>query len=78
MGEFSPDVKEFVDGEVASGSFSDQEAVIVHALRLMQRDREEAVRGIEAGLDDVAAGRVQPLDDAMDDLRSEFGISNDA
>lgn len=78
MGELSPDLKEFVDNEVASGNFSDQEAVVEHALRLMQRDREEAVRGIEAGLEDVAAGRVQPLDEAIDELRDEFGISTDA
>lgn len=78
MGEFSSDLKEFVDREIASGNFANQEAVVEHALRLMQRDREEAVRGIEAGLEDVAAGRVQPLDEAIDDLRDEFGISTDA
>lgn len=69
MTEISPDLKEFVENEIACGNFSDQDAVVEHALRLMQRDREQAVRGIEAGLDEVAAGRVQPLDDAFDDLR---------
>ncbi len=78
MSELSPDIKEFVDSEIANGNFSDQEAVVEHALRLMQRDREEAVRGIEAGLEDVAAGRVEPLDEAFDDLRNEFGIAKDA
>ena len=78
MTEISPDLKEFVDREIANGNFSDQEAVVEHALRLMQRDREEAVRGIEAGLEDVAAGRVEPLDEAFDDLRNEFGIAKDA
>ena len=78
MTEISPDLKEFVDREIANGNFSDQEAVVEHALRLMQRDREEAVRGIEAGLEDVAAGRLEPLDEAFDDLRDEFGIAKDA
>jgi putative addiction module CopG family antidote len=78
MTEISPDLKEFVDREIANGNFADQEAVVEHALRLMQRDREEAVRGIEAGLEDVAAGRVEPLNKAFDDLRNEFGIAKDA
>ena len=78
MSELSPDIKEFVDSEIANGNFSDQEAVVEYALRLMQRDREEAVRGIEAGLEDVAAGRVEPLEEAFDDLRNEFGIAKDA
>ncbi len=77
MGEISPDLKNFVAGEV-NGNFSDQDAVIDHALRLMQRDREEAVRGIETGLEDIAAGRVQPLDEAFDDLRQKYGVSKDA
>ena len=78
MSELSPDIKEFVDSEIANGNFADQEAVVEHALRLLKRDREEAVRGIEAGLEDVAAGRVEPLDEAIDALRNEFGISRDA
>ena len=78
MSELSPDIKEFVDSEIANGNFADQEAVVEHALRLLKRDREEAVRGIEAGLEDVAAGRVEPLDEAIDAPRNEFGISRDA
>ena len=78
MAELSPDIEEFVASEIASGNFPSQEAVIEHALRMMQREREEAVIGIKAGLEDVAAGRVQPLDEAFDELRKEFGVSKDA
>lgn len=78
MSELSPDLEKFVASEIASGNFSDHDAVVEHALQLLRRDREEAVRGIEAGLEDVAAGRTQPLDEAFDELRSDFGISKDA
>ena len=78
MAEFSPEMEKFVANEVASGNFASEEAVIEHALRMMQRDREEAVLGIKAGLEDVASGRVQPLDEAFSDIREEFGISEDA
>lgn len=78
MAELSPESEAFVANEIASGNFATAEDVIEHAVRLMQRDREEAVLGIKAGLEDVAAGRIQPLDEAFDDLRKEFGISKDA
>jgi putative addiction module CopG family antidote len=74
----SPELERFVEREVASGRFADRKSVIEHALRLLQRDREEAVLGIQAGLDDIAAGRTQPLDNAFDDLRRELGISKDS
>ncbi len=66
------DLEQFVQQEISSGRFPDRESVVAHALRLLQRDREEAVVGIRLGLDDVAAGCVQPLGDAMADLRREL------
>lgn len=76
--EVSPDLKEFVEKEVSSGHFDNPSSVVEHALRLMQRDREEAMIGINAGLADEKAGRVQPLDAAFADLRHEFGVAEDA
>ena len=70
MTHISTDLEQFVDQEVASGRFADRDAVIEHALRLFQRDREEAILGIKAGLEDVAAGRTQPLDEAFDQIGS--------
>jgi putative addiction module CopG family antidote len=61
----SQELERFVEQEVASGHFSDRTAVIEHALRLLQRDRADAIIGIQAGLNDVAAGRMQPLDEAF-------------
>jgi Arc/MetJ-type ribon-helix-helix transcriptional regulator len=72
MAAISQDLEEFVQQEVTSGRFVDRDAVIAHALQLLRRDREETVAGIEAGLADVAAGRIQPLDVAFDELRREL------
>jgi putative addiction module CopG family antidote len=74
----SPDLEQFVATEISSGRFSSRDAVIAHALRLLQRDREEAIAGIRAGLDDVAAGRVQSLESAFAELRAELNVSKDA
>ena len=73
----SPELEEFVRREIESGRFPNREAVLEHALRLFQRDRDEAVAGIKAGLDDVAAGRVQPLDEAFSELRREADIADE-
>ena len=70
----SPDLEEFVRTEIQSGRFPNREAVLAHALRLFQRERKEAVAGIQAGLEDVAAGRVHPLDEAFAELRRDVGI----
>lgn len=78
MTTISSDLEQFVQQEVASGRFSDRNAVIAHALALLRRDRDEAVAGIEAGLQDAAHGRTQPLQTAFDDLRREFGIGENA
>ncbi len=71
------DLEQFVQQEISSGRFPNRESVVAHALRLLQRDRDEAVVGIRLGLDDVAAGRVQPLRDAMADLRHELEVPRD-
>lgn len=78
MPPLSADLQQFIDQEVASGRFADSSEVISHALRLLQRDREDAIAGIRAGLEDVAAGRMQPIDEAFAELKRNYGISKEA
>ena len=40
-------------------------------ITLLSLSMKRAVAGIEAGLDDVSAGRVQPLDEAFESYLSE-------
>lgn len=74
----SPDLEQFVQTEIASGRYQSRDAVIEDGLRLLQRDREDAIEGIRLGLADVAAGRVQSLKDAFEDLRQELHVAKDA
>lgn len=78
MSTISPDLEHFVQQEISSGRFADRDAVIEHALRFLQQEREEAIAGIRRGLDDMAAGRGQPLSTAFADLRNELGKLHDA
>ena len=77
MTALAANLEQFVQQEIASGRFPNRNSVVAHALRLLQREREEAVTGIRVGLEDVAAGRVQSLGDAFADLRRELDVPHD-
>jgi putative addiction module CopG family antidote len=70
------DMERFVHAKVKSGRFSSPDEAITAAVRLLRHreDAEEArvLEGIQQGLDDVRAGRTQPLADAFADIRSDL------
>ncbi|HUG68517.1 MAG TPA: type II toxin-antitoxin system ParD family antitoxin [Pirellulaceae bacterium] len=68
--EFEP----FVEQEFASGRYASRQEVVVQALRWLREEPQAAIAGIKQGLDDVAAGRTQPVAEAFANIRSEFGI----
>ena len=72
--QLPPELLPFVEQEYATGRYSTREEVVVQALRWFREERQEAVAGIKQGLDDVAAGRTQPLAEAFADIRKEFGV----
>ena len=74
--KFPQKLQAFVDEEFARGRYSAKEEVLIHALRELKREREEAISGVKAGLDDMGSGRMQPLDEAFRDLKKEFGVSD--
>ena len=72
--ELPPELEPFVDQEFATGRYATREEVVVQALRWLREEREQALSGIKEGLDDVAAGRTQPIEEAFADIRKEFGV----
>lgn len=63
----------FIRAQVESGRFASEDEVLEEALSLLKR-REDAengrtVEGIGRGLDDMRAGRTQPLDEAVAEIR---------
>lgn len=72
--ELPPDLAPFVEQEFATGRYATREEVVVQALCLLRAERQAAVAGIKQGLEDVAAGRTQPLGEALADIRNEFGV----
>jgi predicted transcriptional regulator len=72
--ELPPELEPFVEQEFATGRYVTREEVVVQALCWLRDERQEAISGIKQGLDDVAAGRTQPLAEAFADIRKEFGV----
>ena len=70
--ELPAELTPFVEQEFATGRYASREEVVVQALRWLQEQRQEAVLGIEQGLDDMAAGRAQPISEAFADIRNEL------
>jgi putative addiction module CopG family antidote len=73
-----PELEPFVEQEFATGRYATRAEVVVQALRYLQEERQEAVLGIQQGLDDIAAGRTQPLAEALADIRSALHIRRGA
>ena len=72
------DLEQFVQVKVRSGRFSSSDEAITAAVRLLrqQEEAEEArvLEGISHGLDDMRAGRTQPLAEAFADLRRDLNL----
>ena len=67
-----PELNRWVEEHVASGLYSSASEVVREALRLLRERenlaelrREQLRLLIQAGVDDLDAGRVEPADDAM-------------
>lgn len=72
--DLPPDLEPFVDQEFATGRYATREEVVLQAVRWLRQERQEAVLGIQQGLADVSAGRIQPIREAFADIRSEFRV----
>ena len=72
------DLEQFVQAKVRSGRFSSADDAMAAAVRLLrqQEEAEEArvLEGIRQGLDDMRAGRAQPLAEAFADIRRDLNL----
>jgi putative addiction module CopG family antidote len=76
------DLELFLRTSVQSGRFTSSDEAITEAVRLL-RQREEAeearvLEGLRLGLEDVRAGRTQPLAEAFADIRRDLNLPQDS
>lgn len=74
--ELPPDLRETIQQHIASGRYSSEEDVLRAAfVALASHDRE--VTAIQAGLDDMEAGRVRPFASVDAEIRKRVGFSDE-
>ena len=66
--ELPTDIAQFVNEQVATGRYQSAERVLRDTVNSLRRFRTE-VDAIQAGIDDVHAGRVRPIEDADAEIR---------
>jgi antitoxin ParD1/3/4 len=69
-----PDLRHFVERELATGRYQSAEEIVIAGLRLLQRDRQEAMEGIREGLAESERGEGIPLDEAFGQLRAKHNV----
>lgn len=72
--QFSLDLEHFLESEIAAGVYPNRDAALAEGVRLLRRERAEALEGIQAGWADFEEGRFQSLDQTFQDLRREVGL----
>ena len=69
-----PELQPFLDQEFATGMYDSREAVVLQAVCMLRDERAQALAGIQEGLQDIAAGRTQTLEQVFCNIRKEFRI----
>jgi putative addiction module CopG family antidote len=72
--DLAPDVWNEIQRQIAAGGYSSHDELLREALAAL-RYREEEVRAIQQGIDDMEAGRVTPLEDFDREFRRRNGIA---
>jgi Arc/MetJ-type ribon-helix-helix transcriptional regulator len=76
--EIPADLQPFVREQLQLGCFPNEQQLVTEALQLLKALREDSLEGIKRGLEDAAAGRVQPLAETFADIRREFNLADPA
>ena len=72
--ELPPDVAQQLKQRVATGQYASEADVLRDALAALE-SRDQELAAIQAGIDDMEAGRVRPFDQADAEIRDHFGLS---
>ena len=72
--ELPPDVARQVRQRVASGRYANEAEVLRDALAALE-SRDQQLAAIQAGIDDMEAGRVRPFNQADAEIRKQLGFS---
>ena len=74
---FPPELREFVETQMATGAYASEDDHIREALMALA-ERREVIDDVERAVADLEAGRGRPLEEVDADLRREYTIPHDA
>ena len=74
----SPELREFVQAEIAAGRYDSVEEMQHAGLELLRWERDDAVTGINDGLASMKRGDGIPLDESFAKLREKHNVPDDA
>lgn len=74
---FPPELDQLVQRQLARGEYDSEDAVLIAAMRSLEQQQEE-LAALREGIEDIEAGRVQPLRDFDRKFREQKGIPQDA
>jgi Arc/MetJ-type ribon-helix-helix transcriptional regulator len=72
--EVPPDVAQLVDEQLRSGPYQSADDVLREALHALA-DRNSDLVAIQAGLEDLNAGRIRPLAEVDAEIRASLGFA---
>jgi len=72
--EVPPDVDQQIRQHVATGQYASEAEVLREAMRALE-SRDQEIAAIQAGIDDMEAGRIRPFEEVDADIRQRFGFS---
>ena len=71
-----PDVRDQIRQQIATGQYGSEDDVLRAALQALSL-RHDELAAIQAGIDDMNAGRLRPFEDVDADIRRQFGFLNE-
>jgi putative addiction module CopG family antidote len=75
--QFPPELDQLVKRQLARGEYDSEDAVLIAAMRSLEQQQED-LAAIREGIEDMEAGRVQPLRDFDRRFREQKSIPQDA
>jgi putative addiction module CopG family antidote len=71
-----PDVLDQIRQQIATGHYASEDDVLRAALQALS-SRHDDLAAIQAGIDDMEAGRMRPFDEVDADIRRQFGFPDE-
>lgn len=75
--QLPPDLEDRIRKQMSDGNYDTEDEVLRDALEALDA-RNADLAAIQAGIDDMEAGRMRPIGDVADDIRQKQGWTSDA